>query len=266
MPFGFSNPDRRERAKSSSVGRLGSPGVEHFEIFLAALFVSVAGLNAIARWLSVPYPIPLVLGGLALGLLPGIPEIELDPDLVLVIFLPPLLYAAAFFSDLRALRARPARDLNGVDRPGAADDRDGRGGRARGDRALVAARVRARGDRLADRSGGRHRDHAAARRPAPARELHRGREPRQRRDRARRLPGGRGRRGRRDLLGARRGARVPGGGRRRDSDRARGRASWWGRSGGGSTTRRPRSRSPCSPRTRPSSPRTSWASPRCWRP
>jgi Na+/H+ antiporter len=79
--------------------------VEHFEIFLAALFVSVAGLNAIARWLSVPYPIPLVLGGLVLGLLPGIPDIELEPDLVLVIFLPPLLYAAAFFSDLRALRS-----------------------------------------------------------------------------------------------------------------------------------------------------------------
>jgi CPA1 family monovalent cation:H+ antiporter len=79
--------------------------VEHFEIVLAALFVSVAGLNAIARRLSVPYPIPLVLGGLVLGLLPGIPEIELEPDLVLVIFLPPLLYAAAFFSDLRALRA-----------------------------------------------------------------------------------------------------------------------------------------------------------------
>jgi monovalent cation/hydrogen antiporter len=79
--------------------------VEHFEIFLAALFVSVAGLNAIAHWLSVPYPIPLVLGGLVLGLLPGIPEIELEPDLVLVVFLPPLLYAAAFFSDLRALRA-----------------------------------------------------------------------------------------------------------------------------------------------------------------
>ncbi len=78
--------------------------MEDFEIVLAALFVAVAGLNAIARWLSVPYPIPLVLGGLVLGLVPGIPEIELDPDLVLVVFLPPLLYAAAFFSDLRALR------------------------------------------------------------------------------------------------------------------------------------------------------------------
>ena len=78
--------------------------MEDFEIVLIALFVSVAGLNALASWLSVPYPILLVLGGLVLGLLPGIPEIELDPDLVFVIFLPPLLYAAAFFADLRSLR------------------------------------------------------------------------------------------------------------------------------------------------------------------
>src|SRR4051795_10651597 len=74
------------------------------QIFIAALLVSVALLNALANWWQVPYPIPLVLGGLALGLVPGIPEIELDPDLVLLLFLPPLLYAAAFFSDLRALR------------------------------------------------------------------------------------------------------------------------------------------------------------------
>jgi monovalent cation/hydrogen antiporter len=79
--------------------------VEHLEIFITILFVSVAGLNVIARWFDVPYPIVLVLGGLALGAIPGIPDIELDPDLVLVIFLPPLLYSAAFFSDLQALRA-----------------------------------------------------------------------------------------------------------------------------------------------------------------
>jgi CPA1 family monovalent cation:H+ antiporter len=47
----------------------------------------------------------LVIGGLALGFAPGVPEIELEPDLVLLIFLPPLLYAAAFFSNLRELRA-----------------------------------------------------------------------------------------------------------------------------------------------------------------
>jgi CPA1 family monovalent cation:H+ antiporter len=80
-------------------------GVDDLQIVIAALFISAALLNAIANWLDVPYPIPLVIGGLALGLLPGIPEIELDPELVLLVFLPPLLYAAAFFSDLRTLRA-----------------------------------------------------------------------------------------------------------------------------------------------------------------
>ena len=79
--------------------------MENFEIFIVALFVSVAGLNVLARWFSVPYPIPLVLGGVALGLIPGMPEIELEPDLVLLVFLPPLLYSAAFFADLRALRS-----------------------------------------------------------------------------------------------------------------------------------------------------------------
>src|SRR6266511_302155 len=79
--------------------------MENLEVFILALFVSVAGLNALARWLSVPYPITLVLGGLALAALPGIPNIELDPELVLIIFLPPLLYSAAFFADLRTLRA-----------------------------------------------------------------------------------------------------------------------------------------------------------------
>ena len=74
------------------------------QIFIAALFVSAAGLNAVANWIQVPYPITLVLGGLVLGLIPGIPNIHLDPNLVLLVFLPPLLYASAFFADLRSLR------------------------------------------------------------------------------------------------------------------------------------------------------------------
>jgi Na+/H+ antiporter len=78
--------------------------VSDLQIVLAALFVSAALLNAVANWLEVPYPIPLVIGGLVLGLLPGIPDIRLNPDLVLLVFLPPLLYSAAFFADLRALR------------------------------------------------------------------------------------------------------------------------------------------------------------------
>jgi monovalent cation/hydrogen antiporter len=74
-------------------------------------WVVLAGLAALAvliissSFTAVPYPIWLVLGGLALGFLPGIPTVELDPDLVFLIALPPLLYAAAFFSSLRDLRA-----------------------------------------------------------------------------------------------------------------------------------------------------------------
>jgi monovalent cation/hydrogen antiporter len=79
--------------------------VSDIQIFIAALLVSVALLNSIANWVNVPYPIVLVIGGLLLGLAPGIPEVELDPDLVLLIFLPPLLYSGAFFADLPVLRA-----------------------------------------------------------------------------------------------------------------------------------------------------------------
>ena len=74
------------------------------ELFLA-LLVAIAALSTIARLVDVPYPILLVVGGLAIGVIPGIPEVELDPDLVLVLFLPPLLYAAAFFASLSDLRA-----------------------------------------------------------------------------------------------------------------------------------------------------------------
>jgi monovalent cation/hydrogen antiporter len=79
--------------------------VGDLQIVIAALFVSAAGLNAIANWFDVPYPIPLVIGGLALGLVPGIPDVHLNPNLVLLVFLPPLLYSSAFFADLRSLRS-----------------------------------------------------------------------------------------------------------------------------------------------------------------
>ena len=82
-------------------------GVEeaHSEIVIAGLLATVAALVTLARVLHVPYPIFLVLGGLAIGFFPGLPEVSLEPDLVLLIFLPPLLYSAAFFASLRDLRA-----------------------------------------------------------------------------------------------------------------------------------------------------------------
>lgn len=51
---------------------------------------------------TVSYPILLVMGGLAIGFVPGIPRIQVAPELVLLIFLPPLLYGAAIFTALRA--------------------------------------------------------------------------------------------------------------------------------------------------------------------
>jgi Na+/H+ antiporter len=78
--------------------------MDEIEVILVALLVSVAVLAAAARAIHVPYPIVLVVGGVLLGLVPGLPDAKLDPDLVLVIFLPPLLYTSAFFSNLRDLR------------------------------------------------------------------------------------------------------------------------------------------------------------------
>jgi CPA1 family monovalent cation:H+ antiporter len=74
------------------------------EFVLVSLLVSVAVLGAAARAVNIPYPIVLVVGGLVLGFIPGLPDIELAPELVLVIFLPPLLYSAAFFANLHDLR------------------------------------------------------------------------------------------------------------------------------------------------------------------
>ena len=61
--------------------------------------------------MRIPYPILLVLGGLAVGFIPGIPHVALDPNVVLVAILPPLLYSAAFFTSLRDLR-RNVRPLS----------------------------------------------------------------------------------------------------------------------------------------------------------
>jgi CPA1 family monovalent cation:H+ antiporter len=76
----------------------------HTELVIAGLLLAVATLVTLARVLNVPYPIFLVIGGLAIGVVPGIPHVELEPELVLLIFLPPLLYSAAFFASLRDLR------------------------------------------------------------------------------------------------------------------------------------------------------------------
>ena len=74
---------------------------------LSALLVElivIAVLFEIARRARLPYPALFVLGGLVVAFVPGLPKITLEPDLVLLVFLPPLLFAAAFETPLRDLR------------------------------------------------------------------------------------------------------------------------------------------------------------------
>ena len=78
---------------------------EHDLAALLVLLTAVTAMLVLVPKVRIPYPILLVLGGLALGFVPGLPEIDLPPDLVLVGVLPPLLYGAAFFTSLRDLRA-----------------------------------------------------------------------------------------------------------------------------------------------------------------
>jgi Na+/H+ antiporter len=74
-------------------------------VAILATLVSIAVLYEISRRLGVPYPTLFVLGGLVLGLIPGLPRITFDPDLVLLLFLPPLLFVAATRTPIRELRA-----------------------------------------------------------------------------------------------------------------------------------------------------------------
>ena len=78
--------------------------MDDLEVIIIALLLSVTVLSAAARAINVPYPIVMVIGGVLLGLVPGLPDVQLDPDLVLLVFLPPLLYTGAFFANLRDLR------------------------------------------------------------------------------------------------------------------------------------------------------------------
>ena len=78
--------------------------VARFELVLLLLAVIIV-LELTARRLRLPPAAAFVLGGMALALIPGTPDVELDPDLALVLFLPPLLLASAFFTVWRDFRA-----------------------------------------------------------------------------------------------------------------------------------------------------------------
>src|SRR5919107_5243702 len=72
---------------------------------LIFLLAAAALLAQLARVLKMPYPILLVLGGLGLGFVPGLPDVEIPPEVIFLVFLPPLLNSAAFSSSPLDLRA-----------------------------------------------------------------------------------------------------------------------------------------------------------------
>jgi len=69
--------------------------LEHFPFYLILIFAIVL-LIMLADKIKVAYPILLILAGLLISIIPGIPRLEIDPDLIFLIFLPPLLYEAAW--------------------------------------------------------------------------------------------------------------------------------------------------------------------------
>jgi Na+/H+ antiporter len=76
--------------------------IEAIELFVVLLAV-VAAVTLVAQRIGVPYPILMVLAGLGLGFVPAVPRIELEPDIVLLLFLPPILFSTAYFMSPREL-------------------------------------------------------------------------------------------------------------------------------------------------------------------
>jgi monovalent cation/hydrogen antiporter len=71
-------------------------GIHHAELILLLLLFLVGALTTLSRRFQTPYPIVLVIGGLLLSFIPNLPQISLNPDIVFLVLLPPLLFAAAF--------------------------------------------------------------------------------------------------------------------------------------------------------------------------
>ena len=69
------------------------------------LLLSAVALGWIARHFNFPYPIALVIGGGALGMAPRLPQFPFDPQFILVLVLPPILYQAALLTSWRDFKA-----------------------------------------------------------------------------------------------------------------------------------------------------------------
>jgi NhaP-type Na+/H+ or K+/H+ antiporter len=74
-----------------------------FQLILGLLALCLV-LALVAKRLHVPFAVALVLGGMALAFVPGLPQIEFEPELALALFLPPLLQLSAYHTDWPAFR------------------------------------------------------------------------------------------------------------------------------------------------------------------
>jgi Na+/H+ antiporter len=81
-----------------------SPVIGPIQLVFLVLACAI-GLTYVARRLRIADPILLLLGGIVLSQLPKLPEIELAPDVVFLLFLPPILFGAAYFTPIRDFRA-----------------------------------------------------------------------------------------------------------------------------------------------------------------
>lgn len=79
-------------------------GIHSIELIFLLLLLFVAGLAALAKRFKTPYPIILVIGGLLLSFFPRVPRVELNPDIVFLVILPPLLFSSAFATSWRDFR------------------------------------------------------------------------------------------------------------------------------------------------------------------
>ncbi len=83
---------------------LQSGGIHSVEIVFLVLLLFVVLFATLARKLQTPYPIVLVVAGLLLSFIPGIPKIALNPDVIFLVVLPPLLYSAAWLTPWREFK------------------------------------------------------------------------------------------------------------------------------------------------------------------
>ncbi len=79
-------------------------GIEQIELVFLFLLLFIVVFGLLAQRIRTPYPIVMVLGGLLLSVIPGIPHVTLNPDVVFLVVLPPLLYAAAWNTSWRDFR------------------------------------------------------------------------------------------------------------------------------------------------------------------